>query len=169
MQCYLINAKLQAQVLENYFLLSPAKRIDESLFYKQPPYFKEVLKIGLILTLCSYCVHDVWYFCSDHGIIRTLDLPIYITRVKVRLLFRKCHRCGSHFSWYRGVLALMTATETKASLKKWICAASNSFTLIPSHSVSLMLTNCPGFEFHKTLSKFRKRKIKIVFLSLCLS
>ena len=52
-QCYLINAKLQAQVLENYFLLSPATGIDESLFYKQPPYFKEVLKIGLILTLCS--------------------------------------------------------------------------------------------------------------------
>ena len=43
-QCYFINVKLQAQVLENYFLLSPAKRIDESLFYKQPPYFKEVLK-----------------------------------------------------------------------------------------------------------------------------
>ena len=89
----------------------------------------------------------MWYFCSDHGIIRTLDLPIYITRVKVRLLFRKCHRCGSHFSWYRGVLALTTATETKTSLKKWICTASNSFALIPSHSKSLMLTNCPFLVF----------------------
>ena len=109
----------------------------------------------------------MWYFCSDHGIIRTLDLPIYITRVKVRLLFRKCHRCGSHYTWFRGVLALMTAAKTKTSLKKWICAASNSFTLIPSHSMSLMLANFPGVEFQKTISKFRKKKSNrfVVFTS----
>ena len=71
----------------------------------------------------------MWYFCSDHGIIRTLDLPIYITRVKVRLLFRKCHWCGSHYTWFRGVLALMTAAKKKTSLKKWICAASLLFHL----------------------------------------
>jgi len=32
-------------------------------------------------------VFCVQYICSDHGIIRTLDLPIYITRVKGNNVF----------------------------------------------------------------------------------
>ena len=42
------------------------------------------------------------------------------------------------------------------------------FTLIPSHSMSLMLANFPGVEFQKTISKFRKKN-QIVFLSSRLS
>lgn len=43
---------------------------------------------GVFYVTWSCCV-----FCSDHGIIRTLDLPIYVTRVRgnsVYCLDREC-------------------------------------------------------------------------------
>ena len=57
---------------------------------------------------------------------------------------------------------------TKTSLKKWIGDASNFIALIPSRSIRQILANCFGVEFQRTLSKFRKRKRKLLCCVPCL-
>ena len=51
---------------------------------------------------------------------------------------------------------------TKTSLLKWIRAASNFIALIPSRSIRQFLAKCFGVEFQRTVSKFRKRKRKLL-------
>ena len=51
----------------------------------------------------------------------------------------------------------------KRHLKIWIRAASNFIVLIPSGLIRQMLANFFGVEFLKVVSKFRKRKRKLLF------
>ena len=51
---------------------------------------------------------------------------------------------------------------TKTSLLKWIRAASNFIALSPSRSIRQFLAKCFGVEFQSTVSKFRKRKRKLL-------
>ena len=59
--------------------------------------------------------------------------------------------------------AQTTTTSTKTSLKKRIRAASNFIALIPSLLIRQMLANFYGVEFYRIVSKFRKRKRKLLF------
>ena len=68
----------------------------------------------------------------------------------------------SLLSTQKGVQATTTATTTKTSLKKWIRAASNFIALIPSRLICHMGANFFGVEFWRTVSKFRKRKRKLL-------
>ena len=62
---------------------------------------------------------------------------------------------------YEGVYATTTARATKTSLKKWIWAAPNLISLIPSRLIRQMLANSFGVEFQRTASK----KKVVVFCS----
>ena len=73
---------------------------------------------------------------------------------------------NTHINRVGPPLATTTATATKTSLKKWICAPSNFIALIPTRSFRQMLANLSGVEFYKTVSKFRKNKKKKVVV-LC--
>ena len=51
---------------------------------------------------------------------------------------------------------------TKTSLLMWIRAVSNFIALSPSRSIRQFLAKCFGVEFQRTVSKFRKRKRKLL-------
>ena len=55
-----------------------------------------------------------------------------------------------------------TATATKTSLKKWICAASNFIALIPSRLIRQMLANFLELRILKDCIKVQEKKKKVV-------
>ena len=71
--------------------------------------------------------------------------------------------CGQPPSPLQKKRAQATTTATKTSLKKRIRAASDFIALIPSRLIRQMLANFCGVEFYRIVSKFRKRRRKLLF------
>ena len=74
-------------------------------------------------------------------------------------------------SWGSGPLFKIDNRELKQQwrrrlktpiIKKWFSTASNFIMHIPSHLICQMLANFFGVEFLRTLSKFKKRKRKLL-------
>ena len=72
------------------------------------------------------------------------------SRDRRRHIWRSQVWFSSHYPYlgpWHGALASTAATVAKTSRKKWICAASNYFALIPSRSICQILANFSGVEF----------------------
>lgn len=77
---------------------------------------------------CLICALTSVLFChSDHGIIRTLDLPIYVTRVRGNSVYCLDRECRPRVltidpTEYRFKLALVNRKYEEVSLDLAICS-----------------------------------------------
>ena len=60
------------------------------------------------------------------------------------------------------VAQFLVDKKLKTSLQKWICTVSNFTDLIQFHLICQMLAKFWGFDYKRTVSRFRKRKRNIL-------